>query len=232
MMENGWVPVLLRLNGKRVVAIGGGPAAERKLAPLLEAGASVGIVSPKLTPGLRQAADEGRLDWQERRYRHGDLAQAELAVIATGVPSVDEAARLEAAERGAWVLDAAAGECGDLMLPAVARKGRLTLAVSTLGASPGVAARLARELADGLAGDWPEVLNALARIRDIVKRNVPAGDTRRRLLRAFDADAARWWLRTYGGDDASFARLEHETRTDPERLIAAIQDNPDGSGQR
>lgn len=83
-------PVGLRLSGRRVVLVGGGPAAYRATAGLLDSGAMVTVISPAVVPALEALADSGALAWVRRPYAPGDLEGAWYAVAATDDPAVDE----------------------------------------------------------------------------------------------------------------------------------------------
>lgn len=73
-----YFPVMLDLQDQRIVVIGGGAVAERKVGPLLEAGAAVTVVSPSLTERLSELAEKGMLIWISRPYAPGDLEGAFL----------------------------------------------------------------------------------------------------------------------------------------------------------
>ncbi|WP_042364362.1 uroporphyrinogen-III C-methyltransferase [Streptacidiphilus neutrinimicus] len=89
-------PVGLRLAGRRVVVIGGGVVAQRRLPALLSAGADVVVVSPETTPAVQAMADAGELRWEQRAYQDGDLADAWYAMVATSDPATNAAAAAEA----------------------------------------------------------------------------------------------------------------------------------------
>jgi hypothetical protein len=72
-----------RLIGKSCLVVGGGIIAARPLGPLLEGGARVTVVSPRLAPALREAARDGRLRWWPREYASGDVAGFTLVIPAT-----------------------------------------------------------------------------------------------------------------------------------------------------
>ena len=61
-----YYPINLNLNGRKVVVIGGGRIAERKITGLIEAMAVVTVISPKLTPELMKYAEEGKITWKEK----------------------------------------------------------------------------------------------------------------------------------------------------------------------
>src|SRR3954465_4535013 len=84
-------PVGLRLQGRRVVVVGGGQVAHRRVAGLLDAGAEVTVVSPEVTPAIEALVGPGSLTWLRRRYEPGDLDRAWYAVAATDDPGVNAA---------------------------------------------------------------------------------------------------------------------------------------------
>ena len=84
-------PVGLRLAGRRVVIVGGGTVAQRRLPALLAAGADVPLISPSVTPSVEAMVDAGELTWERRRYAEGDLAEAWYALVATDDPAMNTA---------------------------------------------------------------------------------------------------------------------------------------------
>ncbi|SEM32869.1 uroporphyrinogen-III C-methyltransferase [Streptacidiphilus jiangxiensis] len=89
-------PVGLRLAGRRVVVLGGGVVAQRRLPALLNAGADVVVISPGTTPAVQAMADAGELRWEQRGYQAGDLAEAWYVMIATSDPQTNAEAAAEA----------------------------------------------------------------------------------------------------------------------------------------
>src|SRR4051812_17114629 len=89
-------PVGLRLQDRRVVVVGGGQVAHRRVAGLLEAGAQVTVVSPEVTPALESLVAPGSLSWIPRPYETGDLDGAWYAVAATDDHAVNAAVGAEA----------------------------------------------------------------------------------------------------------------------------------------
>src|SRR5690349_18274409 len=92
-------PVGLRLAGRRVVVLGGGQVAQRRLPALVSAGADITLISPSATPSVEAMATAGELRWERRRYRPGDLDGAWYALVATTDPAANAAASAEAEER-------------------------------------------------------------------------------------------------------------------------------------
>jgi len=142
-------PIVLDLTGRPCLVVGGGAIAERKVAGLGEVGARVTVVSPSLTPALLRLATEAPLCWRPREYAAGDAAGFTLVMVATDDRAVNAAVAAECRERGIWVNCADDPARCDFILPSVLRRGAVTVAVSTGGASPTMA-RLVREELDAL----------------------------------------------------------------------------------
>jgi siroheme synthase-like protein len=132
----GFYPVSLDLGGRPCVVVGGGIVAQRRVEALLDADAAVTVVSPELTPALGDLARGGRIRHVPRTYSPGDLAGAALAFAAADDATVTPALACEARERGIWVNAADDPAHCDFILPGVVRRGVLTVAVGSGGASP------------------------------------------------------------------------------------------------
>ena len=131
----------------RVVVVGGGTVATRKLAGLLAAQAHVTVIAPMITSQIDAWRVASRLDWIARAYAPGDLAGARLVFAATDDPAVNAAVAQDAAALGALCNVADAPTMGDFHVPAVHRDADCTLAVGTGGASPRRAVALRDRLA-------------------------------------------------------------------------------------
>ena len=167
-------PLFLDLAGKSAFVIGGGNVAERKIARLLRCAAVVTVVSPLASRRIRKWHAEKRLRWIKRRCRLADLRGARLVFCATNHAGVDRKFARVALERGLLVNCAPAPELGDFILPAAVAAGPIQIAVSTSGASPALARRLAREIAHRLdikkAARWAKLLQDL---RPLIMAEVP-----------------------------------------------------------
>lgn len=177
-----YLPIMLDIQGKLVVMIGGGAVAERKAGPLLEAGAELVVVSPALSGALSAAAQAGRLKWICRPYAPGDLAGAVLVYAASGDRAVNEAVAGEARNLGLPVNVASHAEAGSFITPGLLRRGRLTVAVSTSGAGPSAAAEITQQIAGLLGEEYEPYLDFLYELRTEIKRLEPSPAVRSRLL--------------------------------------------------
>ena len=137
-------PIVLNMRGRLAVVIGGGAVAERKIAALLEAGATVRTVSPVIAPQLKTLVDEQRIAWERKSFEAADLDGATLVFAATDDERVNAEIVAAARARGVLVNDASKGDRGDFATPAVHRRDSLTIAIDTGGTAPAVA-KLVRE---------------------------------------------------------------------------------------
>lgn len=160
------------------MVIGGGTIAERKVRGLLEAGAHVMVVSPATTPLLAEFAERGQIDLLRRPYRDGDLAGAWLAVAATDDRTTNGSVWAEAERRNVPLNAVDDLEHCSFIAPAVHRAGDITVAVSTGGKSPALAARLRDRLARLIGRAEARLCKLLGELRQEVALRVP--DTRAR----------------------------------------------------
>jgi precorrin-2 dehydrogenase/sirohydrochlorin ferrochelatase len=172
-------PVVLDLHGVRVLVVGAGPIAARKIAGLVAAGADVRVVAPAIdeqvdAPPLRTQIGEVH----RRSYAPSDLAGVRLVVTATGIASVDAAVAADARALGIWVNAADQPADCDFILPAIARQGSISVAVSTDGKSPALAANLRDRIAVMLTPELGALADDLAVERTAIK--AAGGSTERR----------------------------------------------------
>jgi siroheme synthase-like protein len=171
-------PVILNLERKRCLVIGGGAAAEERVEGLLAAGAEVGVLAPDLTPWLKELAGIGEVRWIERHYRPGDLAGWFMAVAVDDDRSRNTELYAEAEREG--VLFNALDDPSHcrFVYASVHRQGDLVVAVSTTGKCPALAVRLREWLGRELGREYAEFLGIAGRLRGVVERRLP--DTARR----------------------------------------------------
>jgi uroporphyrin-III C-methyltransferase/precorrin-2 dehydrogenase/sirohydrochlorin ferrochelatase len=111
----------LRLTGRRVVVVGGGAVATRRIPALLDAGADIVLVSPSVTTSLEDLAAAGRIRWEPRRYSDGDCAGAWLVCACTDDPAVNAAVAAEAERQRIWSVRADDAQASAAWTPASGR---------------------------------------------------------------------------------------------------------------
>ncbi|MFJ3442023.1 uroporphyrinogen-III C-methyltransferase [Streptomyces sp. NPDC086081] len=134
MAEHPAYPVGLRLTGRRVVVLGGGQVAQRRLPALVAAGADVLLVSPQATPSVEAMADAGEITWLRRPYQEGDLADAWYALIATSDTEANSRASAEAERHRVWCVRSDDADRATAWTPATGHSEGVTIAVLTTDA--------------------------------------------------------------------------------------------------
>ncbi len=123
------LPLGLRLAGRRVVVVGGGAVALRRVGALLAARARVTLVSPEAVAALEDLADRGQIQWVARPYAWGDLQDAWLAMACTADAAVNAEVLAEADEARIFCLRADDASRASAWMPATGRSGRATVSV-------------------------------------------------------------------------------------------------------
>jgi precorrin-2 dehydrogenase/sirohydrochlorin ferrochelatase len=163
----GTYPVTLLLSQRRCLVVGGGLVAQRKVEGLVDAGAEVHVVAKEISAGLR--ALPGVRSFEERPYRRGEAAGYRLVIAATGDNEVNQAVYDDAEAAGVWVNCADDPSRCSFILPAVARQGPVSVAVSTSGKSPALASWLKRHAAEHMGPELAELAEMLAELRARLK---------------------------------------------------------------
>ncbi len=183
--------------------------AASKLEAMTGSGAEVVLVSPEAIPALADDARSGRLTWHRRPYAIGDLDAAALAIAGTADPAINEQVAADAQSAGVLCVrvDAApdATHAGTAALPATVRRGPLTLAVTTSGAAPALAARIRSELEQTYDSAYEDLAVLLGELRtdpEIARTlsNLPAEERRARWQAVLDTDTLRL---IRGGDETT-----------------------------
>lgn len=164
-VEGPQYPANLVLTGRRVLVVGAGAIAARKVDGLLACGADVVVVAPVVGDAIRALAGSGALELLERAYRPDDLDAAWLAVTATDDPEVNRAVFEDGEARRMWVNAADDPVSCSFTLPSVVRQGPVMVTVATGGHSPALATWLKRHVAGELGPEYAVLAGILAEAR-------------------------------------------------------------------
>lgn len=146
----------LDLAGRRVVVIGGGTVAQRRLPRLVGSGAAIELISPSVTPAVEAMASGGEIVWHSRPYAEGDLDEAWYVLCCSSDPTVNAAVSDEASRRRVFCVRADEGSAGSAVTPATGDHGGLLVGVLAGGAhrrSGAVRDGLLRALREGVVSD-------------------------------------------------------------------------------
>ncbi len=193
-------PVSLTLDGRRVLVVGGGKLATRRVADLLEAGARVEVVSPTVSQEIAAWADQKKVMVALRPFEGGDVTGAWLCVAATDDPAVNRAVVVAAEREHCFVSAAGDGSASSARPMAVLRRGDLEVAVGTSGRAPAAAVWVRQQLATLVGPEYGVLIDLAAEARAEAR---PGADWQAALdsgilgsIRAGRVDEARKGLRT------------------------------------
>jgi precorrin-2 dehydrogenase/sirohydrochlorin ferrochelatase len=156
------LPLNIDVQNMNVLVVGGGIVAGRKIISLLDAGASVNVVAPEITPEIQQLGVAGKIRIKNGYYQSSDLADVFLAVAATNNPHTNRIIADDARQRGILVTVTDAPESGNCTFPALLRRGNLEISISTNGTCPGFAAEVRDHLASKIGEEYGIILETLA----------------------------------------------------------------------
>ncbi|WP_281690563.1 uroporphyrinogen-III C-methyltransferase [Pseudonocardia thermophila] len=148
----------LALAGRRVVVVGGGTVAQRRVAGLVAAGADVELIAPEVTPAVEGMAVAGELRWTARRWTPGDLAGAWYALACTDDPEVNAAVCAEAEQRQVFCVRADHAPGGSAVTPAVGHHDGLTVGVLA-GRRPRRSAAVRTAIVEALAAGLADAVD-------------------------------------------------------------------------
>jgi precorrin-2 dehydrogenase / sirohydrochlorin ferrochelatase len=206
MLDTPFYIACLRLTGRRCVVVGGGDVGLEKVEGLLVCDADVTLVAPEAVPALAELAAEGSIEWTRREYAGAEDLDGALIVIAATADTDVNIRVFEDAEARAMLVNVVdVPPLCNFILPAIVRTGPLAVAISTAGASPALAKRMKREIADLFGEEYAQLAVLLNDARGWAKATLPTYQDRKEffesivngepdpidLLRAGDVDAVR-----------------------------------------
>jgi precorrin-2 dehydrogenase/sirohydrochlorin ferrochelatase len=194
-----YYPAFLDLKGRHCVVVGGGAVSERKVHALLKAGAKVTVISEALTVRLKRQSERGLITHLQRNYSEGDLKGAFLTIAATSDRMVNQRVARDAPFLVNVVDDP---KLSNFIVPATVSKGPLTIAVSTQGTSPAMAALIRKDLETLYGSRMPRYLTFLKAFRQRVLREIKDSSLRREVLKGAVSREALQRLRTNGYKEA------------------------------
>ena len=161
-----FLTVSLEMSGRRAVVIGAGSVALRKVRNLLECGAGVRLVAPRACDELARMAADGVLEWRPAPYTAADFEQCFLAVAATDDPALNRRIADDARSQGILVNTASPNDAGDTLFPALLKRDRLEVAVSSSGLCPAYAVAVRDLLAEIIGPEFGPALTEAAALRE------------------------------------------------------------------
>jgi precorrin-2 dehydrogenase/sirohydrochlorin ferrochelatase len=205
MLDTPFYIACLRLTGRRCVVVGGGDIGLEKVEGLLACNGDVTLIAPEAIPALQRLAAEGSIGWVRRKYRPEDIERTFIVIAATNDTDVNIGVYNDAEARAMLVNVVDVPPLCNFILPAIVRTGPLAIAISTAGASPALAKRIKREIAEAYGPEHARLAELLNDARGWAKGTLPTYQDRKAffegivngdpdpiaLLRAGDEDGVR-----------------------------------------
>ena len=186
-------PICLDLEARACVVVGGGRVAERKVLGLLSCQAQVSVISPELTEELQLQHASGNIEWIDREYRQGDLAQAFLVIAATDDEETQKQVYVEADTNNLLLNVADVPKRCNFILPASAKQGDLTISVSTAGKSPALARKIRMELEKRYGPEYRVLVDILGAIRpQVLASGLPQIENEQLFKQLLHDDMEEW----------------------------------------
>jgi precorrin-2 dehydrogenase/sirohydrochlorin ferrochelatase len=164
------LPLHFNVKDKNVLVVGGGKIALRRLRLFLEEGARVSVISPEVVPEIAALSKADRLTWQAKKVKLADLKDALFIIAATNDSVVNEWIAENTSENQ-LVNVASDADKGNVIVPKSVKKGRLTLSVSTNGASPTLAKQICEQFSEQFDERFVNELERMYENRANRKRN-------------------------------------------------------------
>ena len=178
--KKSYYPILVDLQGKKVIVIGGGSVARRKVETLLEYGAQVHIVSKALARELRDHVAENRVLHLGQEFKEVFLKGAFMVIAATDDHLLNHRISQQAKERGILINAVDQPEDCTFIVPSILRRGDLLVAVSTSGKSPATAKKVREALEKEFGDEYELFLRLMGHLRkEILKRGLSQAENGR-----------------------------------------------------
>jgi precorrin-2 dehydrogenase/sirohydrochlorin ferrochelatase len=179
-----YYPLFLDITDRRCVVIGGGDVAERKVARLLDFGASVVVVGKTLTPGLETLKKEGKINHVAGEYDQALIDHAFLVIGATDQDDINAEISRDGKEKGILVNIVDDPDKCDFVLPSLIRQGDLLIAISTGGKSPALAKKLREDMEHLFGTEYQTLLEVMGQLREKLVVKGRSSDENRRVFEA------------------------------------------------
>jgi siroheme synthase-like protein len=180
MLETPFYIACLKLKGRRCLVVGGGEIGLEKVEGLLACEGDVTLIAPEAVPDLEQLASEGSITWIQREYQGiEDLDKTFIVIACTDSTDINIRVYDDAEQRAMLVNIVDVPPLCNFILPAIVRTGPLAIAISTAGASPALAKRIKRQVADEFGVEYARLAVLLNEVRGWAKGTLPTYQDRK-----------------------------------------------------
>lgn len=164
-----FIPLMIDISQKQIVVVGGGKVAERRVSTLVHYATDIHIISPTISEHLRHMVDQNGVHWHAKSFEAKDIKQADLIIVATNSSEVNQQI-LASKPQHAFINMTSDAEKGDVVFPSILRRGKLTLSISTNGASPKLTAQILSEFKERFDSSYEDYVDFLYECRQQIKQ--------------------------------------------------------------
>lgn len=164
-----FIPLMIDISQKQIVVVGGGKVAERRVSTLVHYATDIHIISPTISEHLRHMVDQNGVHWHAKSFEAKDIKQADLIIVATNSREVNQQI-LASKPQHAFINMTSDAEKGDVVFPSILRRGKLTLSISTNGASPKLTAQILSEFKERFDSSYEDYVDFLYECRQQIKQ--------------------------------------------------------------
>ena len=182
-------PIFVQLKEKKVVVVGGGNVAHRKVLALLECGAAIHLAGRELVTELEQMVQRREIHFLGKEFEEGFLDRAFMIIAATDDKDLNHHISRCAREKGVLVNAVDQPPDCDFIVPSILRRGDLQIAISTSGKSPALARKIRKGLETKFGQEYETFLAMMGRMRkEILSLGLPQEENSRIFQKIIDAD--------------------------------------------
>lgn len=197
-----YYPLCLNIENKKCVIVGGNTAARRKAATMKEYGAAITVISAKLDSILEYMAFQKEIEWLQRDFKDSDVEGAFLVVAAADSNDVNHQVAIACKEKDILCNVADSPEESSFLNPTVIERGPLTIAISTGGLNPTLAACIRQELEAAYGDEYGTFLELISNLRNIILQEFSSPQARTHVYERMVSSRALSLLRNGMIDEA------------------------------
>lgn len=181
-----YCPLMMNLHNKSTAVVGGGKVGYRKAKRLLEFGARVRVISPKLVEDFRDLKKcfSDKLEIINDEYKEKYIRGCLVVIAATSCSGINKDISRYCKANNILCNVADHIELSDFIVPSTIKRGDLVISVSTMGKSPALSTKIRKELEEKYTAEYEEYVELLGKAREVVLENILDESEKVKLLKA------------------------------------------------
>lgn len=165
-----WYPIFIKLKNEKILVVGGGAVATRKVKTLINYSPQITIVSPSVSSKLKALILKYNLKYYKRNYKKSDLKDKKIIFVATNDEKLNKQISQDAQQSGILVNVVDNLEHCSFIVPSIIARGDLQIAISTSGISPLLTKTIRIKLEKLFGSEYNTLLKLIRKYRSIIKK--------------------------------------------------------------